>query len=475
MITPSFEELEKHLQIREKTIECTAQTRWQPKMVYAKRNLYEVIAEGPRTIQTYQGLWSRVKTWLERKGYEVEFHDVRTEFPAPDFAKMRGFRFSQRELLTAFLNQRKSGLLVAPTRYGKSTLILNTLRAFPGVTSVVTLPGTDLVQQMHGFLKDTMPEREVKMIGAGSRTKFPSEDITVSSMDSLEKCDYGRTRLLLVDEPHTCVTDSRLPKFMAFNNARILGYGATPSGRFDGRDLLIEGVIGPVLAERTYVEAVEEGAICPLVVLFLEVPFDWTEQGHNRQTAYNRMLFKSPKMAEITSRICHDIIPDEWQTLVFIKNEEQAELYLDKIGEEGTIAMAKRMTAKERQHMFRRMQDADIKRCLATTIYATGVTFSNMRAVINCEAGGDNTFAIQKPGRLAEIMPDKNYGIIFDFMFDAAGLDTSDLSAYDADTYPWKHVIRDSRARMEAYVRKGYKVEVCKTFEELHEQFKKYA
>lgn len=401
-------------------------------------------------------------------------HDVRVPFKAPQLQKMRGFRFKQRELLTEFLNKRKSGILVAPTRYGKTRLIAETLRAFPNTCSVVTLPGTDLVKQMHEALKAMLPERQVTMLGAGSRAKYPSEDITVCSADSLEKCDTDRTELLLVDEPHAFVTDSREPKVRAFHKARILAYGATPEGRFDNRDVIIEGLFGPVLAERTYIEAVDEGAICPLVVLCLEVQLDWTQQGYNRAKTYDNYLFKSGRMAEITSSICHSIIPKEWQTLIFIKNENQADLFLKHVGEEGTIAMAKRMTPKERVEMFKRMQSAEIKRCLATEIYATGVTFSDIRAIINCGAGGDNTSAIQKPGRLAEIRPGKPYGVIFDFLFDMAGLDTTELSMFDKEDPPWRHVVRDSRSRMKAYTRKGYKVVVCKSIEELAEEFKKY-
>ena len=440
-------------------------------MVYRSKPLYTVIADNPRTIRTYQGLMDSTREWLATKGYVVAFHDTRGPFDAPNFKLMRGFRFSQRELLTEFLNKRRSGLLVAPTRYGKSVLIYNTMRAFPRTPTVLALPGVDLVKQTYEAVKAALPDRDVKMIGAGSRVKFPSEDVNVASTDSLDKCDPGRTRLLLLDEPHTAVTDSRLPKIMAFDHARILGYTATPGGRFDGRDPYIIGAVGPVLAERTYLEAVDEGAICPLVVLFLEIKLDWTEQAGNRQATYDRFLFKSPRMADITARICHEILPDDWQTLIFIKHEQQADLFLNRVGSDGTIAMAKRMTAKERDDTFRLMQSNAIKRCLATNIYATGVTFNNVRALINCEAGGDNTSAIQKPGRLAEIRPGKNCGVIFDFMFDAAGLNTSNLDEYDSSEHTWKHLVRDSRAREAAYRRKGYDVRIARSFDELKTMF----
>jgi superfamily II DNA or RNA helicase len=415
-------------------------------------------------------LWQDVTKHLEKAGHTVVMHDLRKQFARPRYDLMHGFRFSQRELLTEALEKRCSGLIVAPTRWGKTTLIKNTIRAFPGLCTVVTLPGIDLVQQMYEEIKQAFPSREVKMIGGGSKVRFPSEDITVSSMDSLEKCDVGRTDLLLVDEPHACVTNSRLPKVTAFDRARILGFSATPGGRFDGRDRITIGAIGPILAERTYPEAVAEGAICPLVVIFLRVNLDWTDSPSNRAKAYKRFLFESKSVAAITSRIAHEVIPSDWQSLIFIKNETQADLYLKHIGAEGTIAMAKRMTGKQRKAMFKEMQEDRVKRCLATNIYAQGVTFNNVRALINCEAGGNNTSAIQKPGRLAEIRPGKKNGIIFDFLFDAEGLDTTNLSDYD-ESHTWKYLARDSRAREKAYRDKGYDVRIVESFDQLKTTF----
>lgn len=351
-----------------------------------------------------------------------------------------------------------------------TTLIINTIRAFPKCCITVTLPGADLVRQMYADVKKAIPNREVKMLGAGSRVRFPSEHINVVSMDSLDKCDTGRTDLVIVDEPHACVTNSRLPHVTGFDKARMLGFSATPEGRFDGRDRVIIGAIGPVLAERTYKEGVAEGAICPLVVLFLKVDLDWTELPKDRHRAYKHYLFESESMANITARISSEIIPEDWQSLIFIKNEAQADLYLEYIGSEGTIAMAKRMKVNERKEMFRAMQSDEVKRCIATNIYAQGVTFNNVRAIINAEAGGDNTSAIQKPGRLAEIRPDKTCGIIFDFMFDAQGLDTNNLSDYD-NSHTWKYLVRDSRARERSYRRKGYDVRVIDSFSELKQTF----
>lgn len=351
-----------------------------------------------------------------------------------------------------------------------TTLMVNTLKAFPTLSSVVVAPGIDLVTQLYEDLTGPrgVKNREVKLICSGKGRK-PSQEpngITVCSADSLHLCDPGSTELLLADEPHALVTSTRISTMDGFLKARRYGYGATLKGRFDGRDKLITGIFGPVLAERTYLEAVREGAICPLNIIMFQIeltPHDL----FNRDTAYNELLFQNVEMANLLKRICEEVIPTDWQTLIFIKNEAQADLYLDIIGHEHTIAMAKKMTKKEREEITTRMKANEIKRCLCTDIYVQGVTFSDSRVLINCEAGGNNTTAIQKPGRLAEIRPGKNCGIIIDFEFiRAAGYSAKD---YEGDQTG--ALIADSRNRLKAYKEKGYGIYKAKTIEETKQIF----
>ena len=350
-----------------------------------------------------------------------------------------------------------------------TTLIINTLKAYPRVCTVVTAPGRDLVRQLYDDIKLSLPRRDIVLLGAGSKKLYPSDDITVCSMDSLTKCDPAVVKLLLIDEPHAAVTDTRLPVINSFTKARRLGYGATLTGRFDNRDVLIEGLIGPVLAERTYLEAVDEGAIAPIVVILLHIKLSKEElKGYwKRERAYETFLFMSPRIAGIAKHICRTILPEDWQTLLFIKNEKQADYFIDYIGKEGTIAMAKKLTDKGRTEVMERMKSADIKRCLASDIYSQGVTFSRVRALVNLGGGGANTTTIQKPGRLAEKIAGKRCGIVFDFMFELEdGVDINRIGEANM-------LIFDSNKRRLAYEDKGYKVIDVYNMTELKTHFEK--
>lgn len=393
---------------------------------------------------------------IDRKPYTTGCIDSVMEYSYPE--PYYGFELAEEDKL--FLVN--DGLVTHNT-----TLMVNTLRAFPTVPTVVVAPGVDLCNQLYADITGPrgISDREVRLICTGSKHKTQSETgITVCSADSLCKCDPVITKLLLADEPHALVTDSRAEAINMFKFARRIGFGATLKGRFDNKDLLIEGLFGPVLAERTYLEAVDEGAICPLKVIFIKrklVPAPFRD----RDSAYKKLLFHNVDMAVLTSRLCKEVIPDSFQTMIFIKDEKQAELYMRHVGKESTIAMAKKMTKQQRTEITELMRTNVIKRCLCTDIYVQGVTFSDVRVLINAEAGGNNTTAIQKPGRLAEIRPGKKCGILIDFMFEPA-------SEYSESNYKgdeWTNLCRDSRARKKAYSDKGYEifevnnVEECKT------------
>ncbi len=414
---------------------------------------------GFRVVRTLPGFWRKCLTWLSINGYEFEFEDLRTPdlLPLPKLGMMKGFRFSQKELLTQALMANTSGLIGAPTRWGKSTLLKNILRAFPGVQTTVTLPGADLLKQTYDDIKKSLPDREVKMMGGGSSVKFQSEDITVCSMDSLHKIDAGPVRLFVVDEPHALVAASRVDHVPRFALARKYGLGATLTGRYDGFDFLLEGLIGPVLAKRTYKEAVEEGAICPIKVMMIRWPLP--NIPGDRDRVYKAALFESELIGRCARYLSDQVIPKEWQMLYFIKTEDQADFLSDCIGRDVSVAMAKKLTTKERNELTERVRKNHIKRVICSDIYVQGVTFHEVMVLVNCGGGGSSTSTIQKPGRLAEIRPGKNCGLMIDFLFEpqSSGPPGAEQN-FVSDGM--RQVCNESRTRMNAYKEIGYDVHV---------------
>lgn len=413
---------------------------------------------------TFQGMLDQVVATLVTSGCSFNIVDRRVQLPPPKFERMHGMRFSQEPMVRTALSANRSGLVVAVTRYGKTAMIANTINAYPGIKTVVIAPGIDLLPQLEDALRYYCPDREVKGIYTGSKNSSQSDDVTVCSVDSISKLDKETTRLVLVDEPHAVATGPRSAELTGFSAARFIGYGATVSGRWDGSDIMITGLFGPKLVEKTYLEAVEEGAIAPIHVKFIKVPFEhW--QVYQRDAAY-RNLMSSEAYLKAVSEVCNTYIAKDWQTLIFISNEKTANVVANVI-EDSHIAMDKLMKNKKERHaLFQALKDGKINRCVCSSIYSTGVTIDGIRVALNCAIGAAGIMSIQKPGRLAELKEGKAAGYMIDFLFECQ-TPPERLENIPYQKKAWSTVVNDCWARYHAYKEIGYEVEILNSAEEL--------
>ena len=452
VVNPTPKQLN-YLTYYKKTLELDPRT-FQRKPRSEKLALYTTLTESPvKVIRTFQGFVDQMLTMGE-----CDFEDRRIPMPKPLMSHARGFRFGQEQMFKGLLAKDRSGLLKAPTRYGKSTLIVNTLRVFPGLKSVITAPGVDLLGQLVKALKEQLPGREIKGLFSKSKDKAQSDDITVVSLDSLHKIDAEGTKLLLIDEPHAAVSDSRAPELSRFSSARVYGFGATTDGRYDGADKLITGLIGPVLVQKTFREAVAEGAVCPIKVWAVRLKFD-PYNCASRDKAYRDLIFKNLGFNDLVKQLSDFIIPEDFQTIIFADEVKQIEL-MNTFMTSGVQAAAKKMTTKERADLFGKMVRNEIKRCIATDIFSTGVTFPDVRVIINAASGGSGIMSIQKIGRLGQCRPGKVCGHMIDFLWEPDGLTPEQMESrdFDRDNNQWTNVCRDSRARLKTYEDTGYEI-----------------
>lgn len=119
----------------------------------------------------------------------------------------------------------------------------------------------------------------------------------------------------------------------------------------------------------------------------------------------------------------------------------------------GTIAMAKRLKEKERKKLTRDIAEGKYLRVLPSNIYVQGLTFPDLKVVINASGGGANTTAIQKPGRLLQKRPGKKYGVMVDFQYVC-----TDYEKDNRKSPPYMQIIGESKARLNAYREIGYDI-----------------
>jgi len=451
--------LEASLTFKVKSLELVKGRR---KSVWTNRPEYVLdTIDGFPCLVTHQGFAPRVRTELEAKGFHVREIDCRVPglLPEPRLDLMRGFRFSQEELTTQTLLARRSGRVALPTRFGKTFVMINIIRAYPGVKIVILAPGADLVRQLVTDLKAALgPEgREIKQIGGGSTTRFMSEDITVCSMDSTHKLDLESIRLLICDEIHALPSPSRQDILLDMPLAMKIGMTASMTGRFDQRDYLLEGLFGPVLAHRTYTEATQEKAVEQITAIMIDWPVavSAADARYMDRDAAMPFVQQSEKMARCVRWLANEMLPADWQTLFFIQTEAHANFLLDAIGSETAVAMAKLLTTKQRKILTEKVRHNHISRAICSNIFVQGVTFHDIMALVNCALGGASTTTIQKPGRLAEVREEKIGALMIDFYVRPADKVTESASGI-------MQLWRESQARQKSYEDTGYITKVVR-------------
>lgn len=417
---------------------------------------------------TYQGFYRRITALLRQYG-DVHVTDNRLPLPEPALERCGGFRFSQERLFKEFLSYNESGVFEAVTRWGKSRILLNWIHAYPSLRILYLAPGIDLLNQTYQFLCSRFgqdPKKPVRRGGApplvgrvyASKHMIGSK-VTLGSLDSLgalTDLEMENFQLAIIDETHAAVSPERAPQLSRLKRARIYAATATPYGRYDNADILLEGLIGPVLTRRTYLEAVAAQEIAPIRVYLLKMPLKFRGPVRTRNKAYDLYHYFNPMMRR-TVEMLFSVLPKEWQTLAFIDTEKQAEFLLETMSE-FTVAIAKRFKNKtEREEVQAKMASGEILRCFATGIYSQGVTFSDLRVMVNLAAGGGSITSIQRPGRLAEIVPGKKRGYMVDFMFymDSPEAHYAQVAKSSRE---WNLLIRDSVNRLKVYKRIGYEI-----------------
>lgn len=300
------------------------------------------------------------------------------------------------------------------------------LRGTP--TCVFAAPDKDITRKNWEAFVKLFPDREVGLVMSGVK-KF-SDDIQIATLDSLHLLNPDEVGLLIVDEVHTAASESRSESISRFNKALRYGVSATPTGRFDGRDLMTEGLFGPVVVQKTYQDAVKLGALVPIEVYWVKAPkphigMQYYSKYKQRDAKIRAAIISNPDYSKLVSDLMLKI-PESKQTLCFtqwVKQMSNIHDYCRDIpyvhaqthGSVGTIGP---ITAKERKEIYSKVESGEIRKIFATFVFRQGVDFPDLDIVINASAGGSDITAKQIPGRASRKVDGKDKAYVIDFIHD---------------------------------------------------------
>ena len=321
--------------------------------------------------------------------------------------------------------------------------------------SVLAVADKDIAFKNFVDIEELLPDREVGLIMSGKRKV--SDDVQVITLDSLHHLDPDDIGLLIVDEVHSSASDSRAASITGITKALKWGVSATPFGRFDGGDLVTEGLFGPIVYTRTYQQSVADGALVPIKVYWIEtepppIGLDMYLKYIDRNSKYRHGLWRHTGINQTIGEILR-WIPDNLQTLCIMQFIEQMYYIRKECDDDVQIvhaetsdkALAKYpgihpVSPKDRRAIYDKMAEAEISKILSTHVYKQGVNFPHLELVINAGGGGSDIVAKQIPGRESRKTADKTESYLVDFWH-----------GWDMDERKRGPLLADDNARKRAY------------------------
>jgi len=387
------------------------------------------------------GFWKRIRDALVKRGYRVVMRDLQ---PPPDpsifepqWDRLRMFDIELREDQPEFLRKllaNRCGCFDCATGFGKSYMI--------GLVGLL-LPKAriDIVSKAVAVIRDRIyPELatmlpDVGIVGGGKKLK--DRRVMCYSIDSSHHSPHDAD-ILFGDEAHQLASDDAAYRLGKWTRSRNYGLSATLNKRLDNKDLRVEGIFGPILMKVSYQQAQAARSVVPIEVHWRPVVMDYDIcEGEEDFTKRKRRAiwtndFRNDLIAEDAN-----LYDDDVQTLICVETIEHA-VHLKKRLPKFTLVYMEDGLAAQKRHKFIRagylppreplmtldrkialtkaFEAGELKKAIVTTIWNVGVDFKHLQVLIRGDGGGSPVNDTQIPGRVSRIGPDKDVGIVHDYM-----------------------------------------------------------
>ena len=390
------------------------------------------------SVVIFSGLLPRVRRYLDMSGVSYDVVDRREPPPSVDLSRISKFtlRHGQGHAIAAVATM-PNGVIHLPTANGKTFVAGLLAEIYRGVCPLLIVSESSSVLRAILSQVQNLSTSRAYILNKDSEMN-PSVDCIVCSSKSLHKVDPLWPRLVIYDEVHSSAAPVTSRRLTRFSQARMFGFSATPFGRSDNSDLVMEAIFGPVRVKVSYESAVRAGSVTPIRVYMLPVPHGGAGASKLKSdVARDRNgIWRNSVRNRIIAQIANDI-PKDQQVLIIGATTEHI-LRLKKLLPDCALAhggMTKdkwsrfvsqglinkndgpeiwKPNVKQLEIDFR---EGRVRRVLSTGVWKEGVDFPDLVFVVRVDGKRGNIPSIQIGGRLSRkgSSLDKKMGVLFDF------------------------------------------------------------
>ncbi len=403
-------------------------------VTYVPEQLYYISEHAsPKVGVTYGGFYNKVTEKLKELNIKYEVVDNQQKLPSIDLSPIEGLelRAGQDKVIASILSSQR-GIVRAPPAIGKSFVIELLCLLHPKQKILVVTGSSQVLSDLFRRISKRCKSQKIIQVSAG-KSFDETADIIICSSKSLHHIDSEWPDILLFDEVHGSAAPKVGLALASFTKPRMFGFSASPSGRSDSADLMIEAFFGPIICDIKYAEAQSNMVISPIEVWV--IPVKGAEVEKSSPTSRDRWNVwrnrtRNDKIKEAVEKFGEDT-----QILILVNTVEHA-FFLRKLlpgftavyatlnedqrykfGALGICAKDESLQL-DRDLMKSMFREGSLKRVIATKTWQEGVDFPDLKVVIRADGTKGPIPATQIGGRLSRISADKTKGVVIDFWDD---------------------------------------------------------
>lgn len=397
-----------------------------------RERLFYEDPEAPGRYLALAGFTFRITVRLRDLGYEVDYEDIRSlDLERPQFDRLTYKPHDWQKKALAIMLASDGGIFQVATATGKTVLAECMCDLFPSTEIVVTSNESPPIVTLAANLRKKYP-REVALLGTLGYGGERPKRITLCHARSLKNAPIERCKLLIFDEVHGAGAPETSKVLTGVRQANMFGLSASPTGRADKAEPIVEGLFGPMLFHKSHKEAVEEELVSPVRAEIYSI--SGPPVLHDSFRA--RMKYGVVRN-DVRNRAIAEIVKDNYddKKVVIIVQDNLEHLFRlhrylphytpvygsmdaprrSQLQKMGLLPDGYKPLWPGAHHAIaKRFRKGEITKVIATSVWDTGIDLPELQVLVRTDTQPGPIAAIQLPGRVTRKKDDP--GILVDFI-----------------------------------------------------------
>jgi len=374
-----------------------------------------LLKEDSKGLWTYSGLLDR----LMKNGFLK--YQSRVKYPEAvgmPWDKVPKFndRYYQKQMHDNLISVRHGAVEVG-TGLGKSQVIRNLTRTL-GLKTLVVAPSKSIAKMLYSDFAEHFGRKKVGLYGDGK--KDAKKQIVVGLFQSLCRVEENspdwkelkKTEALIVDESHLtpASTLKQVCEGLAANTPYRFFFSGTQM-RNDGADLLLEGIIGPVVYSMDVKRGVDEGFLSKPNFFVVDMVSPYSYLSNNPDAMLDRHFYSNAAMYKRAADIANKSVALlGHQVLILIDEVTQFQHIWPHLRHQvgfahGGLTKTNRTTVPEQfwkddpDELVARLNAGDLPILVGTSCISIGTDIRTPKTLINLQGGTSEVKIRQAIGR----------------------------------------------------------------------------